>query len=73
MPVSGKSSLLTKFNNLEAIDKRPSGRENWNYTFYIDADAHQDSDELQAAVEGASTFCKSIEVLGSYPKAGQVL
>ena len=59
--------------NLSHIDKRPSGRENWNYTFYIDADAHQDTNELMAAVEKASSFCKSIEVLGSYPKAGQVL
>ena len=59
--------------NLSHIDKRPSGRENWNYTFYIDADAHQDTNELKGAVESASKFCKSIEVLGSYPKAGQVL
>jgi chorismate mutase/prephenate dehydratase len=59
--------------NLSHIDKRPSGRENWNYTFYIDADSHQDTEELQAAVESASAFCKSIEILGSYPKAGQVL
>ena len=28
---------------LSHIDKRPSGRVNWNYTFYIDADAHQDT------------------------------
>ena len=59
--------------NLSHIDKRPSGRVNWNYTFYIDADAHQDTDELKAAVKTAGEFCKSIEVLGSYPKAGQVL
>jgi chorismate mutase/prephenate dehydratase len=59
--------------NLSHIDKRPSGRENWNYTFYIDANAHQDTPELQTAVETASEFCKSIEILGSYPKAKQVL
>jgi len=59
--------------NLSHIDKRPSGRTNWDYTFYIDADAHRDSQALKAAVETACAFCKSIEVLGSYPKAGQVL
>jgi len=59
--------------NLSHIDKRPSGRTNWDYTFYIDADAHKDSDDLQSAVKTAAEFCKSIEVLGSYPKAGQVL
>jgi chorismate mutase / prephenate dehydratase len=59
--------------NLSHIDKRPSGRVNWDYTFYIDADAHRDTQTLQDAVKTASAFCKSIEVLGSYPKAGQVL
>ena len=59
--------------NLSHIDKRPSGRVNWNYTFYIDADAHQNTAELKAAVKTAENYCKSIEVLGSYPKAGQVL
>ncbi len=59
--------------NLSHIDKRPSGRVNWNYTFYIDADSHRDTAELQTAVSTASSFCTSIEILGSYPKAGQVL
>ena len=59
--------------NLSHIDKRPSGRVNWNYTFYIDADAHRETPEMKQAVETASTHCTSIEILGSYPKAGQVL
>jgi chorismate mutase/prephenate dehydratase len=59
--------------NLSHIDKRPSGRVNWDYTFYIDADAHQQTESLQASVKTAAQFCKSIDILGSYPKAGQVL
>jgi chorismate mutase/prephenate dehydratase len=59
--------------NLSHIDKRPSGRTNWDYTFYIDADAHLGEDHLQNAVKTASIYCKSIDVLGSYPKAHQVL
>jgi prephenate dehydratase len=59
--------------NLSHIDKRPSGRVNWNYTFYIDADSHRESPELIKAVNNASEFCTSIDILGSYPKAGQVL
>ncbi|MBC8201587.1 MAG: prephenate dehydratase [Planctomycetes bacterium] len=59
--------------NLSHIDKRPSARTNWDYTFFIDADAHRDTDELTSAVKTAGKFCKSIEILGSYPKAGQVL
>ncbi|MDP7007972.1 MAG: prephenate dehydratase [Phycisphaerales bacterium] len=59
--------------NLSHIDKRPSGRVNWNYTFYIDADAHRETPALQQAAKNAEQFCNSIEILGSYPKAGQVL
>jgi chorismate mutase/prephenate dehydratase len=59
--------------NLSHIDKRPSGRVNWSYTFYIDADAHQSNEALQAGLEIASTHCNMIEVLGSYPRAAQVL
>jgi len=59
--------------NLSHIDKRPSGRVNWNYTFYIDADAHRDTPELKQAIKTATKHCTSIELLGSYPKAGQVL
>ena len=59
--------------NLSHIDKRPSGKTNWDYTFYIDADAHQSEESLQIAVKTASEYCKSIEVLGSYPRAGQIL
>jgi chorismate mutase/prephenate dehydratase len=59
--------------NLSHIDKRPSGRVNWEFTFYIDADAHQDTPELKQAVITATEYCTSIELLGSYPKAGQVL
>ena len=59
--------------NLSHIDKRPSARTNWDYTFFIDADAHQGTQAHIDAVKTASAFCKSIEVLGSYPKAGQVL
>jgi chorismate mutase/prephenate dehydratase len=59
--------------NLSHIDKRPSGRTNWDYTFYIDAEAHRNEEKLQTAVQTASNYCKSIDVLGSYPKAHQVL
>jgi len=59
--------------NLSHIDKRPSGRINWDYKFFIDADAHQETQSHKDAVKIARAFCDSFEVLGSYPKAGQVL
>lgn len=59
--------------NLSHIDKRPSGRENWTYTFYIDALGHRSDPALTAAVDEASAHCQELVVLGSYPRAQRVL
>jgi chorismate mutase/prephenate dehydratase len=59
--------------NLSHIDKRPSGRENWQYMFYIDADAHADDPAMNAAITSAEGLCQDFRVLGSYPRAEQVL
>ena len=59
--------------NLSHIDKRPSGRENWEYTFFIDCDAHREDAKMVAAVDEAKAHCVSLKVLGSYPRAGGVL
>ena len=55
--------------NLSHIDKRPSGRSNWEYTFFIDCDAHHSDANMAAAVQEAHTHCLSLKVLGSYPRA----
>ncbi|MDG2423429.1 MAG: prephenate dehydratase [Phycisphaerales bacterium] len=59
--------------NLSHIDKRPSGQENWAYSFFIDADAHQEDPVMLEALENARKLCRAFSVLGSYPKAEQVL
>jgi chorismate mutase/prephenate dehydratase len=59
--------------NLSHIDKRPSGRTNWDYTFFIDCDAHRSDRTMAAAVEEARRHCVSLKVLGSYPRAKQIL
>ena len=59
--------------NLSHIDKRPSGRVNWQYTFYIDADSHRDDDAMKAALSNAEPHCVLLRVLGSYPQADAVL
>jgi len=59
--------------NLSHIDKRPSGRENWEYTFFIDADAHRDDPAMAAAIEHATQLCMLLRVLGSYPRASGIL
>ena len=59
--------------NLTHIDKRPSGRVNWEYKFFIDAIGHKDNAEFNKAVEQASALCKEMTVLGSYPRSKRVL
>ncbi|MCH8823836.1 MAG: prephenate dehydratase [Planctomycetes bacterium] len=59
--------------NLSHIDKRPSGRTNWEYTFFIDCDAHLSNSNMATAIKEARTHCVSLTVLGSYPKAQRIL
>jgi len=59
--------------NLSHIDKRPSGKENWTYTFFIDAMGHPEDEPVLRAIEGAERRCREVLVLGGYPKAKRIL
>lgn len=59
--------------NLTHIDKRPSGRSNWTYTFFIDAEGHIDDQWIAAAVAQARGHCRDLHVLGSYPRSKRIL
>ena len=57
--------------NLTDIEKRPSKKVNWEYYFFIDAAGH--ADDMTKAIEQAQKHCLQLTVLGSYPKAREVL
>ena len=59
--------------NLTHIDKRPSGRSNWQYTFFIDAEGHIEDPWFAGAVAQAKGICRELHVLGSFPKSLQIL
>ncbi len=59
--------------NLTDIEKRPSGRTNWEYVFFVDAEGHADDATVQAALAAAREHCLQLTVLGSYPRACDVL
>jgi chorismate mutase/prephenate dehydratase len=59
--------------NLTDLDKRPSKKVNWEYYFFIDAQGHQDEPAMQAAIAEARGHCLQLTVLGSYPRATEVL
>lgn len=59
--------------NLTDIEKRPSKKVNWEYYFFIDAQGHADDAAMKAAIEQARKHCLQLTVLGSYPRATEVL
>jgi chorismate mutase/prephenate dehydratase len=59
--------------NLTHIDKRPSGKQNWAYTFFIDAAGHREDPEAAAAIAEATEHCHELHVLGSYPRSKRIL
>lgn len=59
--------------NLSHIEKRPSRRENWEYTFFVDVDLHHETAPAPAAIEQARAHTRSLRVLGSYPRARRIL
>jgi len=59
--------------NLTDLDKRPSKKVNWEYYFFIDAVGHQDEPKMQQAITEARQHCLQLTVLGSYPRATEVL
>jgi len=59
--------------NLTHIEKRPSGRRNWTYTFFIDAQGFRDDPAFATAIAEARQLCRDLAILGSYPRAKRVL
>jgi len=59
--------------NLTDIEKRPSQKVNWEYYFFIDAQGHADDAAMQKAIGEARQHCLQLTVLGSCPRAAEVL
>lgn len=59
--------------NLTHIDKRPSGRTNWQYTFFVDIEGHREDEKIATALKDAEKHCRELHVLGSYPRSRRIL
>lgn len=57
--------------NLENLQQRPSKKVNWEYVFFIDTTGH--ADDMKQAISEAQKHCLQLTVLGSYPKAREIL
>ncbi|MBU0641566.1 MAG: chorismate mutase [Planctomycetes bacterium] len=59
--------------NLTMITSRPSRHRNWDYYFFVDATGHADEPPLSDAVRRARQLCLHLSVLGSFPRAPEVV
>ena len=66
-------SVLLPFNelclNLTHITYRPSKKDNWNYSFFLDFEGHEDEDDVQKLFKQLNNLNAEVKVLGSFPKA----
>ncbi len=59
--------------NLTHLDKRPSQRVNWEYYFFADFAGHEDDPNVRKGLEESRRHCLQLTVLGSFPRARDVL
>jgi len=59
--------------NLTNIDTRPSGRQTWEYYFFVDTEGHYENADMQQAIAEAKEHCLLLSVLGSFAKASEPL
>ncbi len=59
--------------NLTNIDTRPSQKRNFEYYFFTDFSGHMDDANVCGALEEAKKHCLQLAVLGSFPRASEVL
>jgi chorismate mutase/prephenate dehydratase len=59
--------------NLTNIESRPSKKRQWEYYFFVDFLGHQSDDKVQKTLEEVRKHCLQLSVLGSFPRATEVL
>ncbi len=59
--------------NMSFIESRPSKKRNWEYYFFVDLKGHQTDAAVIEGLEIARRHCLRLNVLGSYPRAQDVI
>jgi chorismate mutase/prephenate dehydratase len=59
--------------NLTNIESRPSKKREWEYYFFMDFIGHRAEERVQKAMEEARQHCLQLSVLGSFPRATELL
>ena len=59
--------------NMTMITSRPSAKTHQEYNFFVDLDGHAGDSSIDKAIAEAKTHCRTLRVLGSYPKSTEVV
>jgi len=59
--------------NLTNIESRPSKKRQWEYYFFVDFIGHRTDKQVQKALQEARKHCLQLSVLGSFPRATDLL
>jgi len=66
--------VFKKYNiNLTNIESRPSKKRQWEYYFFVDFVGHRTDKQVQDGLEEARKHCLQLSVLGSFPRATELL
>jgi chorismate mutase/prephenate dehydratase len=59
--------------NLTNIESRPSKKRQWEYYFFMDFAGHRTDDKVQKALDETRKHCLQLSILGSFPRATELL
>jgi len=59
--------------NLTNIESRPSRKREWEYYFFVDFLGHRTDKNIQKGIEEARKHCLQLSILGSFPRATELL
>jgi chorismate mutase/prephenate dehydratase len=66
--------VLKQFEiNMTNIESRPSRKRQWEYYFFVDFQGHRSEERLQKGMEAAREHCLQFTILGSFPRATELL
>ncbi len=59
--------------NLTNIESRPSKKRQWEYYFFVDFVGHRTDERVQQGIQEARKHCLQLSILGSFPRATDLL
>jgi chorismate mutase/prephenate dehydratase len=66
--------VLRKYEiNLTNIESRPGKKREWEYYFFVDFVGHKTEEKVEKGLQEARRHCLQLSVLGSFPRATELL